>query len=297
MQETTTEFLQIAYSGPATANGRMPMEALATGLRGQSLLIDRVAQLLYGDSVHIQVEVDADFDTGSLIVPVHILYDGLRIAENVLTSKPANALTNLLTILGFFGFGRLTLYKLFKRLKGRRIEKPEDIPQDIKIDISIEVLIRIYNDSEVQAQLRKTIEPLHRDGIEEFQTRRGGVVVESVRKSDLQAADEAELEDLTTDEEITLDIEKAAWRRDLAWHFYDGKISFDAKITHESFWKEVERGEPFADGDRMRVHLQTTARRTRNGKLKVQRQIPEVFGVEHAKNRQRNLFGDIPPSQ
>lgn len=69
MQETTTEILQIVYSGPATANGHMPMEALATGLRGQSLLINRVAQLLYGDSVRAQVEVDAKFDTGSLIIP------------------------------------------------------------------------------------------------------------------------------------------------------------------------------------------------------------------------------------
>lgn len=142
-------------------------------------------------------------------------------------------------ILGFFGVSGLTLYKLFKRLKGRRIEKPEDIPQDIKIDIPTERLTKIYNDPEVQTQLRKTFEPLHRDGIEEFQTRREGAVLETVRKSDLQAADEAELEDLTKDEEITLDIEKAAWRRDLAWHFNDGKISFDAKITHESFWKDV----------------------------------------------------------
>jgi hypothetical protein len=37
-----------------------------------------------------------------------------------------------------------------------------------------------------------------------------------VHKSDLEAADEAELEDLTKDEEITLDIQKAAWRRNLA---------------------------------------------------------------------------------
>ena len=100
------------------------------------------------------------------------------------------------------------------------------------------------------------------------------------------------MKDLTRDEEITLDIEKAAWRRDLAWHFSDGKISFDAKISHDKFWKDIECGERFAVGDRMRVHLQTTARRTRNGKLKVQRQIPEVFEVEHFRSRQPPLFGD-----
>jgi len=290
MQEITPEVLQIAYSGPATTNGRMSMEALAVGLRGQALLIDRVAQILYGDSIRVEVEVDSEFDKGSLIVPVHILQDGMRAAGEFLASPGATAFANLITFLGF-GSG-LSIYQLFKRLKGRRIEKPDDLPQKVKIDIAVEFLIRLYNDSEVQCQLRKTLEPLHRDGIGEFQTRRDGKIIESVRKVDLQAADEAELADLTKDEEVTLDIEKAAWRRDLAWHFNDGEISFDAKITHEDFWKAVERGEAFAVGDRLKVHLQTTARRTRNGKLKVQRHIPEVLAVEHSRGRQRPLFGD-----
>jgi hypothetical protein len=54
----------------------MPMEAFAIGLRGQALLIRRVKDLLYGDSVTIRVEIDSDFKTSSLIIPVHILADG-----------------------------------------------------------------------------------------------------------------------------------------------------------------------------------------------------------------------------
>ena len=292
MQEITIEVLQIAYSGPATASGRMPMEALAKGLRGQALLIHRVKDLLYGESVSIRVEVDADFSPGSLIIPVHIVSSGLSAAEGILTSPAVSALSNLMQLLGFFGVSGVTLYKLFKRLKGRRIEKPEDVPRDITIDISVELLIRVYNDPEVHTQLRKTIEPLHEAGIEEFQTRREGVIIERVYKSDLIAADEAELADLTRDEEITLDIEKAAWRRNLAWHFSDGRTSFDAKIDDDDFWKRIGRGEAFADGDRLTVHLRTTARRTRHGTLKVQREIPKVIDVEHVKRRQQNFFED-----
>jgi hypothetical protein len=292
MQEITTEVLQIAYTGPATANGRMPMEALVIGLRGQALLIQRVAQLLYRDSMRVEVEVDAEFEAGSLVIPVHILYDTYRTAQSVLTSDPVVALATLAGLLSFFGIDGRSLYALFKRLKGRKIEKAEDIPRNSKIDIPTEALIAIYNDPEVQAQLRKVLEPLHRDGIKEFQTRRSGAVIERISQSDLRAADEAEIEDLTQNEEITLGIEKAAWRRDLAWHFNNGEISFDAKITHDNFWKAVERGEAFAVGDRLKVHLQTTARRSRNVKLKVQRQIPEVLAVEHFRGRQRPLFGD-----
>ncbi len=270
----------------------MPMLALSSGLRGQALLIQRVKDILYGDSITIKVEVDSKFEAGSLIIPVHILSDAVIAAEHLLSGEASTALANLITFMGFSGLSGVTIYNLFKRLKGRRIEKPEDIPKDLKIEMSIELLIRIYNDPEVQAQLRKTIEPLHVDGIEEFQTRQQGIIVERVSKKDLLAADEAEIEDLTKNEEIDLDIEKAAWRRNLAWHFSDGRTSFDAKIEDEQFWKSIEQGEAFADGDRLKVHLQTIAHRTRFGALKVERLIPTVIEVEHVRRRQAKLFGD-----
>jgi hypothetical protein len=276
MQEVTDDKLHIAYHGPALEEGRMPMLALSAGLRGQALLIERVKELLYGDKVTIKVEVDPEFEASSLIIPVHILSDAIRAAEDLLTGQAFTALVNLITLLGFVGVSGASLYTLFKRLKGRRIEKPEDVPKDLKIDISIELLIRVYNDAEVQMQLRKTLDPLHLDGVEEFQTRRQGKVIQTVSKKDLKAADEAELEDLTKNEEIDLDIQKVSWRRNLAWHFSDGDTSFDAKI---------------ADGDRLKVHLQTTAHRTPYGTLKIQRSIPTVIGVEHVRrSRQTNLF-------
>ena len=115
-------------------------------------------------------------------------------------------------------------------------------------------------------------------------------MIEAVTKKDLIAADEAEIEDLTHNEEIELDIEKSAWRRNLAWHFSDGRTSFDARIEDDNFWKRIDGGEAFAEGDRLRVHLQTTARRTNQGKLKVERVIPTVIDVEHVRSKQTKLF-------
>lgn len=266
------------------------MEALASGLRGQAQLAQRVKEILYGDSVSIRVEVDREFEIGSFVVPVHILVEGVKAGRTLLAGETITAIANLMQLLGFFGISGGTLYALFKKLKGRRIEKPQDVPKDIRINIEIDLLIRIYNDPDVQAHLRKTLDPLHQDGIDEFQTRRNGQTIESVKKSDLQAADEAEVEDHTRDEEVVLDIEKAAWRRDLAWHFNDGHGSFDAKISDPVFWKNIENGEAFSVGDSLRVHLQTTARRTRNGHLKIQRHIPRVLKVDHIRMRQGDLF-------
>jgi hypothetical protein len=202
------------------------------------------------------VEVDCEFKPGSFIIPVHIFSDTVIAAEHLLTGEAATALVNLMQLVGFSGIG-VTLYQLFKRLKGRRIEKPEDIPKELNINLSIEILIRIYNDPEVQAELRRAIDPLHQEGIEEFQTRRQGIVIETVSKKDLHVADEAELEDLTRNEEIDLDIEKAAWRRSLAWHFSDGRTSFDAKIEDERFWKKLKGARRF----RTATDLEFTCRR------------------------------------
>jgi hypothetical protein len=267
------------------------MVQLAAGLRGQALLIHRVKDLLYGESFEIQVDVDDEFESGSLVIPVHVLTDGLKTVENLLAGQGSTALANLFQFLGFFGIG-VNLYSLFRHRKGRKIEKPEDLPRAININISVENVIRVYNDNEVQAHLRKTIHPLRHDGIEEFQTRRNEKIIESVFKSDLHAADEAELQDTIKDEEALLDIEKTAWRRSLAWHFRHGGVSFDAKIEDDSFWKDIERGEAFAVGDRLRVHLRTTAHRTEDGHLRVQRVIPKVLEVEHVRRKQRDLFDE-----
>lgn len=271
------------------------MLALANALRGEALLIERVGELLYGERAKVQAEVDASFESSSLVVPVHILSDGLRAAERLLAGEGFTAFANLLALLGFAGVNATSLYDIFKRRRGRPIEQTEDIPRrsELALDIPIELLIRIYDDQEVQTELRKSIDPLHLEGIQEFQARRQGVITTRLSKIDLQSADEAELESLTRDEEIELDIEKAAWRRNLAWHFNDGRTSFDARIDDDAFWKRVEQGEPFADGDRLRVHLRTTARRAPNGRLKVERRIPTVLGVEHARrNIQRDMFNE-----
>jgi hypothetical protein len=209
MQEVTSDRLQIAYIGPALERGQMSMLALGSSLRGQALLIERVKDVLYQDRISLRVEVDHEFEQGSLLVPVHIFVD-------VLSGPNATAIANLLQILGFAGWAGTSLYKLFKKLKGRRIEKPEDVPKELDLDIPIQLLVKLYNDPEVQAQLRRALDPLHQVGIEEIQTRRQRKTIESVSKKDLLAADDAEIEDLTKDEEIDLDIEKCAWRQDLA---------------------------------------------------------------------------------
>lgn len=182
MQDITADKLQIAYAGPVLRQGRMPMDALGSGLRGHALLVQRVGFLMYHDRYAFQVDVDPSFESGSLLIPVHILSSTFEQAGDLLAGKAVTAFVNLLTILGFFGASGTSIYMLFKRLKGRRIARPEDIPSphELNVNITIELLIQIYNDNEVQQHLRQTVSPLHNEGIEEFQTRRDGIILATV---------------------------------------------------------------------------------------------------------------------
>jgi hypothetical protein len=52
----------------------------------------------------------------------------------------------------------------------------------------------------------------------------------------------------------------------------------------------------FSDGDRLKVHLQTTAKRMPQGNLKVERRIPTVLDVEHVRHKKRSYSKKIPDS-
>lgn len=166
----------------------------------------------------------ANFQTGSVVIPLHILTDAVAKVENALLSRHGQARSSLLTILEWGAVsGAFNLYKMFKQKKGRPITDEDYLARILSRLDNIERLlfIKIYNDAEVQAALRAALRPLRADGIVEFQTRRREVVVETVRQSDLKSADEAEESAIQEVEEKVLDIEKAALVPHLSWHFSD----------------------------------------------------------------------------
>jgi hypothetical protein len=292
--ENTPEF-SVHYVGPAVENGRGDLLVLADGLRGIGRLTSRVSYLMFGSDADYRAELDGNFGRGSIVVPLHFVTDAVQAAENFLLSKEVQALANLVTLLGF-GFGPmvLSLFALFKKKKGRPITDEDDLNRLFErlADIERLLLIKIYNDQEVQLALRATLRPLRTEGIIEFQTRRRNVIIETVSKADLKAADDAEESAIQEVEEKVLDIEKAALVPHLSWHFSDEGSAFDARIQDPALWERVAKGERFGYGDRMRVELRTTFHRDSRGRLNLERTIPKVIDVEHATQPQPQLFPD-----
>jgi hypothetical protein len=285
--------IAVHYLGPAVEEGRIDLFVLSDGLRGLGRLTNRVSHLMFGSRFNHRIELDSRFDHGSIVIPLHIASEVMKAAEDALASKGAQALSTLMSILGWGAIpGGLTLYSLFKKKQGRPITEKDDLKQLLERleDIEALLMVKIYNDLEVQAALRATLRPLRAEGIEEFQTRRRDTVIESVSKRQLAAADDAQTSVIEERDEKTLDIEKAALVPHLAWHFSDGGKPFDAKIYDTRLWDRIVKGEKFGLGDRMRVVLKTSFFRDSAGRLTVEREIPEVLDVEHATVGQRGLL-------
>jgi hypothetical protein len=290
-----TPEISIHYVGPAVENGRIDLFVLSDGLRGLGRLNSRVSYLMFGSELDYRIELDGQFQTGSVVIPLHVLTDAVAKVENALLSRHGQALSSLLTILGWGAVsGAFNLYKMFKQKKGRPITDEDDLARILARldDIEQLLFIKIYNDPEVQAALRAALRPLRTEGIVEFQTRRREIIVETVRQSDLKSADEAEESAIQEVEEKVLDIEKAALVPHLSWHFSDDGSAFDARIQDPALWERVAKGERFGYGDRMRVELRTTFNRDVRGRLNLERTIPRVINVEHATRPQPRLWSD-----
>ncbi len=295
MQEADTPEISIHYVGPAVENGRIDLFTLSDGLRGLGRLTSRVSYLMFGSELDYRIELNGQFQSGSVVIPLHVLTDAVATVENALLSRHGQALNSLLTILGWGAVsGALNLYKMFKQKNGRPITDEDDLARILARldDIEKLLFIKIYNDAEIQAALRAALRPLRMEGIVEFQTRRREIIVETVRQSDLKSADAAEESAIQEVEEKVLDIEKAALVPHLSWHFSDDGTAFDARIQDPTLWERVANGERFGYGDRMRVELRTTFHRDSRGRLNLERTIPRVIEVEHATQPQPKLWSD-----
>jgi hypothetical protein len=294
----TSGRISIAYVGPSLEEGRMDAIALADGLKGTARFVNRVAELRLGTQSDFRLEIEGEPRAGSIEVVLRFFHPLIETIEKLGDDKLLLGLTVIATLTGFSAkdIGK-SLISLFKKLRGRPITNETSLldllPKDIAIDTT--ELIRIYNDPEVQAAIRAAIRPLRREGTDTFETRLDRQPLELISKSDLRAADSAEMEAIIRTEDKVLDVEKASFVPHLAWHLSDHGKPFDAKIEDPALWNQIASGDRFGYGDRLHVTLHTEAERETNGRLRITRTVSKVHLIERASGVQTPLF-EIPPA-
>jgi hypothetical protein len=291
--------LSIAYVGRALEQGRIDAAVLADGLKGTARFVNRVAELHLGTPSEFRLDVEGEPRSGSIEIFLRFSHPLISAVDWVGDSKFLTGLAVIMTLTGFSAkdFGK-SLISMFKRLRGRPIADDTDLADLLPSDTPIEKaeLIRIYNDPEVQAAIRAAIRPLRKEGIETLETRINRRPIETISKSDVRAADQAEMEAITETEEKVLDVEKASFVPHLAWHLSDRGKPFDAKIEDPVLWDHVASGDRFGFGDRLHVTLHTEAERELSGRLRITRTVTKVHLIERANGTQMPLFqGGFPP--
>ena len=282
---------QIAYDGEALRAGSMDVRDLAPALLSVGDLLQHANRVLNGDKASLAVKVRSDFKRGSF----ELNFELIQAFAMAYMFSGIDALTTAKQIAEYVGFvsgHQVSLLGLLKWLRGKR---PKDTTtlKDGNIEITIEgdnnrvvvnpTVYRLASDPQVRKAARDVVKPLYADGIDTFEVRQAGRVVESVRREDLPAfelplGDERDLIDIDPERIAVVEVIKPSFQEQLSWMFSDGSGGrFGALMLDKNFLRRVQSGErTFAKGDVLRVRLRTRAYMTPDG-LRAEHAVTDVL--------------------
>lgn len=288
---TSHASFRITYGGPALETHEMDARDLAGALFALGDLCTAAGNVLYGDTAKIEVKVKASFKESSFGIDLVLLHNWITSLIDKLNGKDAIASATALAFLDALGFlPEGGLVGFLRRIRGRKAISIEDGEDGAKIVILSDgerleekkEIVELYRDVATRKELSKVLEPLDREGINEFRVGRDGNAM-SISKEEYPyfrytPGDESLLEN---EYEMRFEIVSPVFQKGLKWKLSDGNSTFYADILDENFWKEVEEGnESFSIKDILicRVRL---VQSMQDDKLKAKYQILKV--IEHIK--------------
>ncbi len=292
--------LNIAYTGPALEDGSMDVRELAPALLAIGELLERCNELLNPPESRIAVRVKAEFRRGSFEVLLELVQSMAEQMRMMLNMSDGVAAGDMLKMVGLTASSTLGVVKLLKELKGKRPDKVYQAEGNIivleKGDIRIEVpreVAQLYADSRVRESIKAVVEPVRRPGIESFEVRESGAVVQRVAKEEVTYFEApAQIESPPGDVEVGESSRTAYFTivglsfEEGKWRLFDGETKLWATIGDAGFRGRIDRSEvAFRKGDQLRAELLTRQSRTAAGKLSVEHEIVQV--LEHYKAPQQ----------
>ena len=268
----------VVYDGEALRGNQMDVRDLAPALLALGEILEFANQRLNGDRATVQVRVKA-FKSGCFGVLLEMAQDFLGTLLDFF--GPDTKVRNALDILNLLGFtvrdatvsGVIALIALIKLCKGakpkNRIEMPDgnvklqfegkEGADDVVVSKDVE---RLFDDERVRSAIFKSLEPLRKNGIDDFCVEEKGQRRVLVTKSEVYYFDipyeaPTELKVDRTPQERIFSITSLSFKEGNKWRLSDGEQSFNVRIEDEDFLKKVDSGLPFAKGDMLRVLLVT----------------------------------------
>jgi len=284
----------VVYDGPALESGTMDVRDLAPALLAVGQLCEQANRVLNGNRATVSVQVKTGFRPGSFNVDLAVVQSILDRARDILVSENVTAGLNLAAIIGIATGVPISLFKLFKLLRGKPVESATTlrdgnisltffettINNHMTIVVSPEV-VKLYNDPAVREAAKKVVAPLARPGIDLFETRDAeGRTIEQITKDDLPSFSEEVAEHPVTESDFptVLQIVKPSFDNDMMWMFSDGTTNFYVTIADREFLRQVQNRERrFAKGDLLKVILRVESFVSEAGQISNRRTILQVL--------------------
>lgn len=261
----------------------MDVRDLAPALMALGQLLDAANTNLNGDAAQIKLQVKAT-ERGSFQITFELIQNWSAQVLQFFASPEASGATNLLSWvlgIGSIGGGAVaagrSLIWLIKFARGRSATAVEKVaPNTMRLTFGSETvevpieMVRLFQDVAVRNAVQKLIEePLKSEGIEVFQVREHGRIVESISKQEGVYFAKPALPDETLVDEVrrsAFSIVSLAFKEDNKWRLFDGNTQISATISDNDFLHRVEMNQvSFSKGDILICDVRVTQKRTLEG--------------------------------
>lgn len=284
--------LTIAFDGEALRSGKMDVRELAPALLAIGDLFQQTNRLMNGNRAEVSVNVKADIKAGSFPVDLEVVQKLATQIKQFVLGENVKAAKELILLITSASGG---LIWLSKKIKGRKVTKATtlengmvrlEIPGETEHIIVPQDVARIYNDSKAKAALQSALKPLDKKGIDVFQVRKRGKVIQSIDKTEtVYFSPDQQIQEILieSERETVLEIIKPSFKDKYKWVFSDGQSTFFADVEDELFVNKVAKRQiAFASGDVLRVKMRDKSWRDSEGKLNTDHVVLNVLMVIEA---------------
>ena len=302
----STSALTLSYEGPALAENTISVRDLAPALLATGDLFDRSSYLLFGENANSDVKVTAT-RSGSFEIDL-VLQMGF-VASNILTSPLLVSALNLRQV-------AVIAIELTKQLRKPHDDSVDRLDREIAeatehvavrigdfemtVDGSAETVetvaletLQIVKNPHVLDAMRRMVEPVRREGIDQMVIKDRYSRLASVSKDEVNLFDsdsvERDVRNITVSSQLLTVVYPHLGEGNRKWRLHDGNKLNWYLIRDEEFINEVrQRIRRFAVGDILECEIRIIQQITPEGKIKSDLEIVKVL-------RQVTPVGD--PSQ
>lgn len=293
MPTSKTRF-QLAYDGPDLADHAMDVHTLGPALLAIGDLCRDAHHALNGPNAgDVKIRVSANFEERCFDISFEFIQDLYEKIKDLLGSDDVATADKIVALL----FGKASLIGFMKWLRGRKVTKATQVEGERPIlQITVQgdgdntIVIdsdvwKLANDARVQQAQQRMLAPLLREGIEKFQAREEGEVLETVTKDDVEHGS-FDVERLAPEEpdvaepqviDAHLRLRSPVFDEGPGWRFHWGDQKITAKMGDEQFHERVMSGaQRFGVGDQLEVRLRIKEVAGDGGKLRHDFEVVQV---------------------